>query len=291
MRLRITHRTAYAYDTPQRHVLQSRRLRPSAFDGQNVVDWRVTTEGAVIGAAFRDGAGDWIETARVSGPVDHVEVVAEGMVETRDMAGVLRGFREKVPPAAYMVSTRATRVDLGLTDLAERALSGSEPGDLSRAHALAGAVHEAIAYMPGATEAHTTAADALAQGEGVCQDHTHVLITLARIVGMPARYVTGYLFTDPEHPVEADGSPAPVSAEQESHAWAEIHIANLGWVGFDAANACCPDARYVRLCSGADAADAAPIRGLAGGSGGETLEASVRVASEPEAQSQQQQQG
>ena len=64
---------------------------------------------------------------------------------------------------------------------------------------------------------------------------------------------------------------------QASHAWAEIHVDGLGWVGFDAANNCCPDDRYVRLCSGFDAFDAAPIRGLAMGRGDEDLEVAVAV--------------
>jgi transglutaminase-like putative cysteine protease len=79
-------------------------------------------------------------------------------------------------------------------------------------------------------------------GEGVCQDHAHALISLARTIGLPARYVSGYLHAD------ADGH-----AHEAAHAWAEVWVEGLGWIGFDAANRCCPDERYVRLGSGYDA--------------------------------------
>jgi transglutaminase-like putative cysteine protease len=277
MRLSVSHRTIYRYDTAQRHVLQSQRLQPSVFDGQVILDWRIDTSDGIVGSAFRDGAGDETRTVRVPGPVQEVVVEVEGTVETTDMAGVLRGHREKVPPMAYLAATRSTRVDVGLTELAETALDGAGDNALNRAHQLADAVNVAVAYTPGSTQAHTTAAEALAQGKGVCQDHTHVLIAVARLHNIPARYVTGYLFTDPQQPTNPDGSPAPRSDGEASHAWAELFIDGLGWVGFDAANACCPDDRYIRICSGADAADAAPIRGLASGIGAESLDVAVAV--------------
>ena len=100
------------------------------------------------------------------------------------------------------------------------------------------------------------------------------IFAMARVLDVPARYVTGYLFAGPADAAHPDE--VRVGA-QASHAWAEIHVDGLGWVGFDAANNCCPDDRYVRLCSGFDAIDAAPIRGLAMGRGDEDLEVAVAV--------------
>jgi transglutaminase-like putative cysteine protease len=128
------------------------------------------------------------------------------------------------------------------------------------------AVADAIAYEPGATHAHTTAAEALKGGQGVCQDHAHVLCSAARVAGMPARYVSGYLFAD------ADGKP-----HEAAHAWSELYLPGLGWVGFDVANRWCPDDRYVRLGSGLDARAAAPIRGTSRAGASEKLEVSVAV--------------
>lgn len=273
MLLTVDHVTRYTYDQPVRGVVQSHRLTPSACDGQKVRDWQVTVTDGQPGGAFRDGAGDCIQGWSVRGPVSGIEVRVRGTVETADMAGVLRGHREMVPPMVYLTPTAPTRADGGLVALA--AAVPRADGDLALAHALAAAVAEAIAYRPGSTKAHTTAAEALALGEGVCQDHAHAMIAVARHAGLPARYVSGYLFAD------ADGA-----AHEATHAWAEVWIEGLGWVGFDAANRCCPDDRYIRLGSGFDAQDAAPIRGTARGAGSESLDVTVTVVT-GQAQSQQ----
>jgi len=265
MILTIAHRTTYRYDAPIRVAVQSLRLTPSDFAGQKVIEWHLAVEGGQKGAGFRDGAGDWIESWSVRGPADHVTVAVSGKVETTDLAGLLTGHRETVNPAVYLRETLATRADTALTDLA-RTVTGEADGHLARAHALSGAIADAIAYRPGATEAHTTAAEAMALGEGVCQDHAHALIAAARVIAIPARYASGYLLAS------NDGSP-----HEAAHAWAELWIDGLGWVGFDAANRCCPDDRYVRLGSGFDAHDAAPIRGVARGPGHETLDVTVAV--------------
>lgn len=266
MLLSVDHVTRYRYDRPVRAVMQSHRLTPSKFDGQKVRDWAVTVTDGIPGGSFRDGAGDRVQGWMVKGPVTGVEVRVTGTVETLDLAGVLRGHREVVPPEVYLVETGPTRADAAVIELAQQAV-GAE-GALSMAHRLSELVAEAVSYVPGATQSQTTAAEVLAQGQGVCQDHAHALIACARKLGLPARYVSGYLFAD------AEGK-----SHEAAHAWAEIHVAGLGWVGFDPANRCCPDARYIRLGSGLDAQDAAPIRGVARGGGAESLDVTVAVQS------------
>ena len=266
MLLMIDHVTIYRYDAPVRGVVQSHRLTPSGCEGQKVLDWSVTVSGGVKGGGFRDGAGDWVQGWSVKGPVSEISVRVRGRVQTTDMAGVLRGHREIVAPDCYLAATTATELTPGLAALAQAA-QGAETR-LAAAHALSRAVSAAVAYKPGATNARTTAAEALDLGEGVCQDHTHILCTLARANGIPARYVSGYLLADDA------GKP-----HEAAHAWAELHLPGLGWVGFDAANRCCPDDRYIRLGSGLDAQDAAPIRGSARSTGTESLTVQVAVQS------------
>ncbi|VDC30817.1 transglutaminase family protein [Pseudogemmobacter humi] len=266
MRLSVDHTTRYSYASPVRSLVQSHRLTPSVCEGQRVLSWEISVTGGIRGADFTDGAGDRIQGWSIAGPLSEIGVTVKGEVETTDTAGVLRGHREAIRPEVWLRETAMTAADAGLGALAARA---SGEGSLALAHALAEAVAGAIAYRPGATHAHTTAAEALALGEGVCQDHAHALIACARLRGLPARYVSGYLFA------AADGQP-----HEAAHAWAEIFVAGLGWVGFDPANACCPDARYIRLGSGFDARDAAPIRGVArGASGAESLDVAVAVLS------------
>jgi len=266
MLLKVEHVTVYSYDRAVRGIVQSHRLTPSVFEGQKTINWSVLVTDGAKGAVFRDGAGDWIEAWVVKGPVAQIEVRVSGLVQTNDLAGVLRGHREMVPPEAYLRATTATMLDAALAELAR--LADDAPDRLSAAHALMEKVADVVAYKPGTTHAKTTAAEALALGEGVCQDHAHILSTVARAAGIPARYVSGYLFSD------AEGE-----AHEAAHAWAELHLPGLGWVGFDAANRCCPDDRYIRLGSGLDAQDAAPIRGSARSTGTESLTVQVAVQS------------
>lgn len=264
MILTVDHLTRYSYDRPVRGVVQSHRLTPSRFDGQKVIDWQVSVSGGVMGGAFRDGAGDWVQGWSVAGPVTEIEVQVRGRIETVDLAGLLTGHREITAPEAYLNETPPTRADPAIRALAAEV--GAAEGSLAACHALSAAISAAIAYRPGTTHARTTAAEALMQGEGVCQDHSHVLIAAARAAGVPARYVSGYLQAG------ADGGD-----HEAAHAWAELHVAGFGWIGFDPANRCCPDARYIRLGSGLDAQDAAPIRGISRRLGGESLAVSVAV--------------
>ena len=263
MRLSVSHKTHYHFDQPMRSVTQSLRLWPSPFEGQAVIEWNVDVEGAIRGAGLRTGAGDWIETSTVLGPVTDVTVAVSGVVETTDLSGVLRGHRERVRPEAYLRDTRFTRPDAALATLAETAAAGTG-SPLETAHALANAIRDAITYTPGETDTSTTASEALAAGHGVCQDHAHALISAALTLDIPARYVVGYL--------HAEGSIA-----EASHAWAELYVEGLGWVGFDPANGVSPDENYIRIGSGLDAIDAAPIRGVASGAGVEAMDVDVEV--------------
>lgn len=264
MKLHISHETVYDYEQPIRNLVQSLRLTPSVSESQRTHDWQIVVEDGLKGPGFRDGAGDWIEGWTLRGPLRQVTVRINGHVETRDTAGVLRGHRELINPLAYLRDTPATLPDKNIRKLAN---SVESPDDfLGLAHKLSEAVGKAVEFRPGATEINTTAAQALKIGAGVCQDHSQVLIAVARCRELPARYVSGYLHST------ADGS-----SHEAAHAWAEIYVTGLGWIGFDPANNTCPDERYVRLGSGLDAVDAAPIRGVSNGSGVEKMAVKVQV--------------
>lgn len=268
MRLSIEHRTHYRYDSPAHHAVQSLKLTPAQFDGQKVLNWSITAEGCIIGSEFTDGNGDVVSTLTALGPVNAIEVIVQGEVETTDMSGFLRGHKERAFPVVFLRSTPMTKSSAAIRKLADKVARKTEKAPvLERAHALAAAVADAIEYVPGSTHVHTTAADALADGRGVCQDHAHVLISAARHLGIPARYVSGYLFADQAG-----------AAHEASHAWAELHLPELGWLGFDPANRCCPTDYYVRLGSGLDGQIAAPIRGVHTGGANENLDVSVIVA-------------
>lgn len=262
MLISVRHVTRYRYAEPATYAIQSLRLTPAPFKGQRVIDWRVRVQDAGTPLQLRDGFGNILHLATVS--VRHEELVIEagGTVETEDSNGVVDGLAKVVPPRVFLRETPQTRADAPI-----RALAGSVQGNdtLEKLHTLLGSVRDKVEYVPGATGSHTSAAEALAAGKGVCQDHAHIFIAAARCLAIPARYVTGYLVLD--------GQPT----SQAHHAWAETWVEGLGWIGFDVANRVCPTDRYVRLACGLDAGYAAPIVGSRRGGSEENLSVSVEV--------------
>lgn len=283
MRLNIRHRTVYAYEPAALRVALRLRLWPSRHEGQSIEKWSVTVNDQPVSALLTDDFGGETGLWHAHHPVDEVEVIAEGVVETTETSGIVKGLGRARAGGVFLRRTPLTAADEAIFELAQSAKekAGENGGDLAVLHALMGAVHEAIDYRPGATDSETTAAKALAVGAGVCQDHSHVFISAARALDLPARYVSGYLLFG-----EDDGDEL-----RETHGWAEALVEGLGWIGFDAANDVCPTERYVRLVAGLDARDAAPIRGTVMGGSEETLEAEVTVSpAGGQSQSQTQQQ-
>ena len=137
--------------------------------------------------------------------------------------------------------------------------------ELGGLHTLSDIIREHLPYEDGHTNANTTAEQAMGIGKGVCQDHAHIFLAAARSLGIPARYVSGYLLME------------GVVEQTASHAWVEAHIEPLGWVGFDVSNGYSPDQRYIRVATGFDYSDAAPITGLSFGALDESMVVSLRV--------------
>ena len=271
MRLNVRHATTYTYDPPAERCALRVRLFPPSFDSQRVKSWTVSVNGEPVQALLTTATADREAIWSCHGGGEEIAIVAEGEIETADSAGVVRGLRETVRPAVYLRTTPLTEADKKIEALAA-ATTGERP--LDRMHAVFNAVASAIDYKAGSTASHTTAAQALKAGQGVCQDHAHVFISAARSLRVPARYVVGYLLAAEEKLTE-------------THAWAEAFVQDIGWVGFDPANRLCPTDRYVRLGCGLDAADAAPIRGNVVGGPKERLSASVDI-SEMQVQTQNQ---
>ncbi|MFV0473374.1 MAG: transglutaminase domain-containing protein [Pikeienuella sp.] len=268
MLLSIRHRTFYRYDPPVSRAALKLRLFPAATASQAIRSWSVTVNGEAPEMRLVNGYGDEEAVWLADDGAEEVEILASGVIETTDTHGVLRGWRMAARPAMFLRRTALTAPDEGVAAMAREATGGKT--GIAAAHALSAAVGEAVDYRPGTTTAETTAAEALRQGAGVCQDHAHVLISAARSLGAAARYVVGYLLV-------GEGDAPEIASDTETHAWAEIWIDGLGWVGFDASNGLCPTDRYVRLAAGLDAVDAAPIRGSVTGATEESLEAEVQV--------------
>ncbi|MGE4323359.1 MAG: transglutaminase domain-containing protein [Sphingobium sp.] len=282
MELLVRHQTVYRYPSAAARVAMRVKLMPVDTPTQTVRDWQVSINGQPLTDFHRDSFGE-LEAVWVRHDyLDHAAVVAEGLVETRDNHGIAGPREEQVHPAYFLRSTRLTGPSPEIVAMA-RAVP-EDGGALARLHALSAAVSDNVAYRAGVTGADTTAAQAFALGAGVCQDHAQVFIAAARAIGVPARYVTGYLLAEGE------------DALHETHGWAEALVPDLGWVGFDPSNRVCVTERYLRVVSGLDADEAAPIRGSVTVAGDIRIDADVRIAQahggseERQLQRQQQQQ-
>ena len=262
MRLKITHRTEYRYDRPVHYALQRLRLVPCSGALQTVRSWSLAISGAREEVAFIDHFANDTRLVSVEGEPHMIAVEASGEVETHDRSGVAGPNRGFAPLWLFEQPTEMTAVGDGIRKLAGDMEGGADIGQL---HRLLSTVRDRVAYTINTTDSGTTAEEALAQGTGVCQDHAHVFIAAARVLGFPARYVSGYLMMD------------ATTQQAASHAWAEAHVGNLGWVSFDPANGISPDERYVRLAVGRDYRDAMPVSGIRLGAAEERLAVHVTV--------------
>jgi transglutaminase-like putative cysteine protease len=269
MRLSIEHKTHYRFAQPAHHSIQYLRLTPRADSSQLVAAWTVTTPGKV--KRWIDGFGNVAHVSVQNGVHDDLAVAVRGEVETIDTCGMLPAD-DGVPPLMFLRSTRYTQVTPAIAEFAapfrERA---EDEGTIATLHALMLAVHTTIAYRPGFTDVETPAGEALERASGVCQDHAHLFIACCRVVSVPARYVSGYLYTESEE-----------HQSLGSHAWAEAYIDDkVGWVSFDPTNSRSATEAYVRLAVAFDYAGAAPIRGVRKGGGIEEMSVRVSVVEEP----------
>jgi transglutaminase-like putative cysteine protease len=264
MRIRISHATTYVYDTPPTSVTQVLRKTPRNHDGQYVVDWRLDLSQDCQLHQHEDAFGNITHAFVAEGPFNELSVMVEGEVETTDTQGVVSGAVERFPPQFYLRETALTQSDPAIADFAEAVRSGNDT--LALLHALLGEINREMTFDTDPTHVATTAAEAFALRRGVCQDLTHIFIAAARSFGVPARYVGGHFH-------RADG----VTAQEAGHAWAEAHVENLGWVGFDPTNGICATEAHVRVAVGLDYLGAAPVRGTRRGGSGEQLRVAVHV--------------
>lgn len=264
MRLAVNYDTAYSYSAPLRRVIQLLRVTPVSFDGQNVLDWRIDVDCDAKLREGRDGFGNIIHMLYVDRPVTTLTVCVQGRILTENRAGLVSGAPHEPPVLAFARPTALTAPEESLRALAAEVGGAGAP--LDRLHRLNALIHDRLGFDVDTTQADTTAAQAYAAGHGVCQDFAHIFITAARAMGMPARYVSGHLF-------RRDGA----ERQEAAHAWAEAHVAELGWVAFDPTNGICADDAYVRVATGLDYRDAAPFAGARSGGGHEELDVEVRV--------------
>lgn len=274
MRLAIRHTTRYRFAKPVKHGLHRLRLTPKETQGQRIADWRMDFTGAHEELAYDDQNHNHVTLIAVEEGTQELVIACHGQVDTVDRAGVIGQHSGHMPLWAFLGQTPLTRAGPNVRKLIAQ-VERSEEGTVPTLHNLSALIAERVAYEKGHTGVRTTAEEALAGGKGVCQDHAHIFIAAARAIEVPARYVSGYLMMNDRIDQEA------------THAWAEAWVQGLGWVGFDVSNGISPDPRYVRLATGRDFGDAAPITGMSFGTVMEDLKVDLAVEQQVSGQQQQ----
>ncbi|MFT6424330.1 MAG: transglutaminase-like putative cysteine protease [Celeribacter sp.] len=263
MKLKIRHTTRYAFGSPVTYGLQQVRLTPKTSPFQHILNWETTVIGGAKEVSYNDHHHNHVDLISFDREVLDVTLISEGEVEMIESHGILGKHRGPAPLWLYEKDTELTKAGQGVCALIQQVVGDT---DLERLHALSKVIHANVVYEVGSSLPTGSAEDALNAGKGVCQDHSHIFLACAREMGFPARYVSGYLMMDDRIDQEA------------THAWAEAHIPDLGWVGFDVSNAISPDVRYVRVATGLDYAGAAPVTGTRYGGSGERLSVQIEVA-------------
>jgi transglutaminase-like putative cysteine protease len=271
MRLAIRHSTSYRFGDPTTHALQRLRLTPKETQGQKIIEWSMQFQNAQLELEYEDQHCNKTSLIAVTPGAGEVMVTCEGVVETRDNAGVIGRHSGDLPLWSFLRQTRLTQPGARLRNLVAD-LQAPDASKIDFLHALSQRIRERVAYQVGGTNVDTSAEEAAAGGCGVCQDHAHIFIGAARLANIPARYVSGYLLLNDRDEQDA------------THAWAEAHVEELGWVGFDISNGISPDTRYVRVATGHDYSEAAPIIGMSFGATAGAPEVNIMVAQQQSVQ-------
>lgn len=256
MKFLINHQTTYRYDLTVKRSVQYLRLTPQTLGHQRVLNWQIAAAGEMYHQI--DGFGNCWTTLCVEREHQDLLIMAQGEIEIADQIDCV--LDDRVSPVVFTAPTALTQTDEALLAFAHTHLRSANRQHLIT---LSEAIIDKMPYTSGQTHVMTKAADSFAMGLGVCQDHTHVLLACARVKGLPARYVSGYLYTIDETHVA-------------SHAWAEVWL-DGAWYCFDVSNQLFSPTQHVQLAVGRDYLDAAPVRGVRQGGGNEAMHALVQV--------------
>lgn len=273
-RLRVVHATGYAYKSPVTASFNEARLTPRSDSRQNVVLNRVETTPATRSYRYIDYWGTAVTAFDLHAPHTELEVISSSVVETDkgEMPSELVSWDDLTSEAVrdrydeMLVPTRYTPASKRIDRVAQRIIKYYDPQEA--VIAAANWVHTELQYVKGTTEVHSSGLDALREGKGVCQDFAHLTLILLRSMGIPARYVSGYLH--PQRKAEVGDT-----IEGQSHAWVQAWTG--GWWDYDPTNDTEITEQYVTVGVGRDYADVSPLKGIYSGEGSTDLDVIVEI--------------
>jgi transglutaminase-like putative cysteine protease len=259
----IRHRTGYRYAGPVRASYNEARMTPPSLDGQRTLQAALSITPPIRPLRYVDYWGTTVDAFDIHVPHTELVVLAASVVETAGRAGSAPSgvdWPDLSDPAVrdrfaeQLAASRYVSAEPDLAEVGQSLRAGSTP--VQAGLKAAAWTHEALRYERGATHVHTSSAEARAAGKGVCQDFAHVTLALLRAMGIPARYVSGYLHPDADAEIG-------VPIRGESHAWVEFWAGT--WIAVDPTSLADVGSRHVLLARGRDYADVRPLSGVYSG--------------------------
>lgn len=273
---RVQHRTIYHYGSPARESFNEARLMPVNNEHQTVQEFTLTVNPSTPVHCYVDFCGNTVHHFDVPGPHQSLVVESRSVVAVHPASPVAQGedtspsLKEWAdsPPATecydYLGASRFVELEPDIWRLAIDATM--DCGTMWRATmAIMRFVNSWLTYTPASTHVHTTVRDLMSQRRGVCQDYAHLMLGLCRSLKIPARYVSGYLATE------------GVSA---THAWVEVFCPGAGWQALDPTHNQAIDHNYIKIGSGRDYADVAPVTGYYKGTRERKMDIEVMIEAE-----------
>ncbi|MDE1173274.1 MAG: transglutaminase family protein [Parvibaculaceae bacterium] len=265
MRIVIDHQTTYRYANPARYALYALHASPRDMGSQLVMEWSVA---APHGSTLRrsdDSYGNIVDMLCIDHLHSELSFHIHGEVETRDTNGVVSGLAEHFMPRFYLRETALTASTPGIAALAGQARARANGRPMDLVHELVTSVRSAVEFIPGGNAPAGPAGAVLSSGAGGVPDLTHLFIAGARMLGLPARYVAGYHYEGGD------------SGSGRCHAWAEVHVGHMGWLGIDLVSGTGPGESHVRIASGLDYGEVAPAKGARQGGAEATLDVRLKI--------------
>ena len=270
MRCEIRHTTHYQYPEPAWNSFNQVRLHPIHEVRQTVRSFHLHVSPEAEVSSHKDYFGAIVHQVHVHAPHRELLIEAQALVDTHPVTmpvpapmSVLDGVRGR--NTEFLVAS--PRVPAGdwpeLFDVARPGANDDLPGFLMD---LTSQLYRRFTYDPKATTVSTPLAEFARHGRGVCQDFTHAMLGILRQLGIPARYVSGYLYSGGE-----------MLGAEATHAWVEALIPGYGWLGYDPTNNCVAKEKHIKIGHGREYSDVSPVRGTYYGGGRGQLDVAVHV--------------
>ena len=264
MKFTIKHRINYFFKGSFKSGYQKVLLRPRNNDFQKIIKWNIDVIGGCKETSSHDQFYNEVDIFRLRKNISLIEYKVDGIVETKKNNGILKLCKQDLPIWCFINNYELTYPGLKLINFFKKNRINTKNLIMSL-HELSKKIRRLIRYKKGKTNYKTTAEESIVKGYGVCQDHTHIFLSIVRQNNIPCRYVSGYLL--------------PIKEEKDlhMHAWAEVFIKNLGWLGFDISNGISPNERYIVVAKGFDFNNVTPIKGIINGFVKEELKSKLKI--------------